>query len=286
MQMSLEGGMTEFLKTGDGEIAYDVTGEGPLVVMVPGMGITRNTYRFLAPALAAAGYRVATMDLRGHGESSLGWDSYTRTDTADDIVALIEHLGGPAVVVGHSFAGGSATIAAAQRPELVTAIVEIAPFTRAQKPDLGALLSNGHYRKGMTRLMGVALLRSIGLWKSYLDHAYPGVKPADWADYLAALEGDLRRPGRMAVVSAMGASAPTDAGAHLGGIRCPALVVMGTRDPDWADPRAEADGVVAGMPQGLGEVVMIDGAGHYPHAQHPGEVAAAVLAFLKERVGG
>ncbi|KAB8185422.1 alpha/beta fold hydrolase [Microbispora catharanthi] len=278
--------MTEFLKIGEGEIAYDVTGEGPLVVMVPGMGDSRRAYRFLAPALAAAGYRVATMDLRGHGESSLGWDSYTRTDTADDIVALIEHLGGPAVVVGHSFAGGAATIAAAKRPELVGALVEVDPFTRAQKPDLGGLLSNGHYRKGMTRLMGVALLRSTGLWKSYLDHAYPGVKPADWAHYLAALESDLRRPGRMAVVSAMGASAPTDAGAHLDGIRCPALVVMGSRDPDWADPRAEADGVVAEMPQGLGDVVMIDGAGHYPHAQHPDEVAAAILAFLKQRARG
>ncbi|TQS31105.1 alpha/beta fold hydrolase [Microbispora sp. KK1-11] len=278
--------MTEFLKIDGGEIAYDVTGEGPLVVMVPGMGITRNTYRFLAPALAAAGYRVATMDLRGHGESSLGWDSYPRTDTADDIVALIEHLGGPAVVVGHSFAGGSATIAAARRPELVTAIVEIGPFTRAQKPDLGGLLRNAHHRRGMTRLMSAGLLRSVGLWKSYLDYAYPGVKPADWAGYLAALEKDLRRPGRMAVVSTMGFAAPTDAGAHLGGIRCPALVVMGTRDPDWADPRAEADGIVAGMPAGLGKVVMIEGAGHYPHAQYPDEVAAAMLAFLGERARG
>ncbi|MBX6382648.1 MAG: alpha/beta hydrolase [Microbispora sp.] len=276
--------MTEFLTTGGGEIAYDVTGEGPLVVMAPGMGDSRRAYRFLVPALTGAGYRVATMDLRGHGESSLGWDSYTRTDVADDIVALIEHLGGPAVVVGHSFAGGAATIAAARRPELVSALVEIGPFTRPQKPDLGGLLSNGRYRKGMTKLMGVALLRSIGLWKSYLDHAYPGVKPADWADYLAGLDADLRRPGRMAVVSAMGASAPTDAGEHLDRIRCAALVVMGTDDPDWADPRAEADGIVAGMPQGLGEVVMIDGAGHYPHAQHPDEVAAAMLAFLKERV--
>ncbi|GGO02167.1 hydrolase [Microbispora rosea subsp. aerata] len=278
--------MTETLKTGGGELAYDVTGEGPLVVMVPGMGDSRRAYRFLAPALTAAGYRVATMDLRGHGESSLGWDSYTRTDTAHDIVALIEHLGGPAVVVGHSFAGGAATIAAARRPELVTALVEIGPFTRPQKPDLGGLLRKGRYRKGMTRLMGVALLRSTGMWKSYLDHAYPGVKPADWTDYLAALESDLSRPGRMAVVSAMGASAPVDAGAHLDRIRCAALVVMGTHDPDWADPRAEADGIVAGMPAGLGKVAMIEGAGHYPHAQHPDEVAAAMLAFLKEHDRG
>src|SRR5690349_12559392 len=123
MNISLEDGVTEFLTIGDGEIAYDVTGEGPLVVMVPGMGDSRRAHRCLVPALAAAGYRVAAMDLRGHGESSLGWESYTRTDTANDIVALIEHLGGPAVVVGHSFAGGAATIAAARRPELVGALV-------------------------------------------------------------------------------------------------------------------------------------------------------------------
>ncbi|WP_182885129.1 alpha/beta fold hydrolase [Microbispora sp. H10885] len=287
MRISLEDGVTEsgvtrFLKIGEGEIAYDVIGEGPLVVLVPGMGDSRRAYRFLAPVLAAAGYRVAAVDLRGHGESSLGWDSYTRTDTANDIVALIEHLGGPAVVVGHSFAGGAATIAAARRPELVGALVEIGPFTRPQQPDLGGLLRDSAYRRGMLLLMGVAIFRSAGLWKSYLGHAYPGVKPADWADYLTALGDDLARPGRMAVLSAMGTAAPKDAGAHLGGIRCAALVVMGSRDPDWADPRAEADGVVAGMPAGLGRVAMIDGAGHYPHAQYPGEVAAAVLAFLEE----
>lgn len=93
---------------------------------------------------------------------------------------------------------------------------------------------------------------------------------------------DVTGESPLVVLSAMGTSAPKDAGAHLGGIRCAALVVMGTRDPDWADPRAEADGVVAGMPAGLGRVAMLDGAGHYPHAQYPGEVAAAVLAFLKE----
>ncbi|MGH3192240.1 MAG: hypothetical protein ACRDOL_34335 [Streptosporangiaceae bacterium] len=37
------------------------------------MGDTRNAYRFLVPPLAAAGYRSAAADLRGHGESSTGW---------------------------------------------------------------------------------------------------------------------------------------------------------------------------------------------------------------------
>ena len=39
------------------------------------------------------------------------------------------------------------------------------------------------------------------------------------------------------------------------------------------------------MPPGLGEVVTVDGAGHYPHAQSPDEVAALVIPFLKQHVG-
>lgn len=273
--------MTEFLKTGDGTLAYDVTGEGPLIVLAHGMGDNRAAYREMAVRLADAGFRVARTDLRGHGESSTGWSSYTRTDVAADLLALVRHLGGPAVIVGHSFAGGAATIAAAREPELVSAVVEISPFTRAQKIDPGALVSHARYRKGMALLMGAGLLRSVGLWKRYLGHAYPGLRPAGVADHIAALEADLRRPGRMAVVSRMGMSAPTDAGAVLADIQCPALVIGGTLDPDWADPRAEAEGVVAGMPAGLGRLEMIEGAGHYAHVQFPAEVTAAVLAFLK-----
>jgi pimeloyl-ACP methyl ester carboxylesterase len=57
---------------------------------------------------------------------------------------------------------------------------------------------------------------------------------------------------------------------------------MGTLDPDFPDPRAEGDAIVAAMPSGLGRVAMVSGAGHYPHAQSPDEVAALVIPFLKE----
>src|SRR5215472_13739662 len=104
--------MTEFLNVPGGRIAYDVIGSGSLVVLSHGIGDRRQAYRFLAPMLAQVGYRVATADLRGHGESSIGWPSITRTDIAGDLLALIDHLGGPAVLVGHSISGGAATIAA------------------------------------------------------------------------------------------------------------------------------------------------------------------------------
>ncbi len=277
--------MTEFLEVEGGRIAYEVTGEGPLVVLLPGMGIQRDFYGSLAVQLAAAGYRVAAADLRGHGESSTGWSSYTRTDTAADTLALIRHLGGPAVVVGHSFSGGSATIAAAQAPDLVSAVVEIGPFTRVPKISLGALLSNSRYRKGTWLLLATGLTGSVSTWTRYLDHAFPGPKPAGYNELISALQANLREPGRMAATRKMGRSRPTDAEAKLGSIRCPALVVMGTLDPDWPDPRAEADAIVAAMPTGLGRVVMIDGAGHYPQTQYPDQVAVALLPFLKEHAG-
>jgi pimeloyl-ACP methyl ester carboxylesterase len=278
----MEADMTEFLEVEGGRIAYEVVGEGPLVVLAHGMGDNRNAYRFMVPALTAAGYRVANTDLRGQGESSTGWSSYTRTDTAADLLALIRQLGGPAVIVGHSFSGGSATIAAAQAPELVSAIVEIDAFTRVPKISYGAFLTNRRYRRGGLRLIATALTGRVGAWISYLDVAFPGTKPADYAEAIAALRANLREPGRMAVAQQMGKSQPTDAEAKLASIRCAALVIMGTLDSDWADPRAEADAIVAAMPAGLGRPVMIDGAGHYPHTQFPDQVAAALLPFLKE----
>ena len=60
-----------------------------------------------------------------------------------------------------------------------------------------------------------------------------------------------------------------DAEKQLPNVKCPALVIMGTLDPDFAGPQAEGDAIVAAMPAGAGTVAMIDGAGHYPHAQSP-----------------
>jgi pimeloyl-ACP methyl ester carboxylesterase len=60
---------------------------------------------------------------------------------------------------------------------------------------------------------------------------------------------------------------------------------MGTADPDFPGPQAEGEAIVAAMPAGLGTVAVIDGAGHYPHAQSPDAVAALVIPFLTEHAG-
>ena len=272
--------MTEFLTIDGGTLAYDLTGTaGPLVVLAHGMGDSRQAYRFLTPALVDAGYRVAAVDLRGCGESSAEWPSYSRTDIAGDLLALVRHLGGPAVLVGHSIAGGAVTIAAATAPELVTALVELAPFTRKQSMSLGDLRV-ASFRRGMVRLLGTALLGSTTQWAKYLDLAYPGPKPGDWGTRLDQITAMLAEPGRMKALQAMGKTTPVDAGQQLGNVRCPVLVLQGSADPDWAAPRAEGEAVVADLPPGLGRLVMVDGAGHYPHVQFPTQVATAILTFL------
>ncbi|MBU8547791.1 MULTISPECIES: alpha/beta fold hydrolase [Streptomyces] len=272
--------MTEYLPVDGGTIAFEVAGSGPLVVLAHGMGDSRAAFRHVVPRLVAAGYRVASVDLRGCGESSVDWPSWSRTDIAGDLLAVIRHLGGPAVLVGHSVSGGAATVAAAAEPSLVTAVVELAPFTRKQSLRLGDLRVT-RFRRGMLRLLGAGVLGSLPLWRSYLDVAYPGVKPDDWTERLGRIDSLLREPGRMKAMQSMGRSAPTDAGARLGHVRCPVLVVMGTEDPDWADPRAEGSAVVEALPSGLGRLEMIEGAGHYPHDQYPDRVVALVLDFLR-----
>ncbi|AZS83737.1 alpha/beta hydrolase [Streptomyces griseoviridis] len=272
--------MTEYLAVDGGTIAYEVTGSGPLIVLAHGMGDSRDAYRAVIPRLVAAGHRVAAVDLRGCGESSVDWPAWNRTALAGDLLAVIRHLGGPAVLVGHSVSGGAATIAAAREPSLITGVVELAPFTRKQSVRLGDLRVK-RYRQGMLRLLGTGLLGSVPMWRSYLDVAYPGVKPADWTERLGRVDALLREPGRMKAVQNMGRQAPTDAGAQLGNVRCPVLVVMGTLDPDWADPRAEGTAIVDALPAGLGRLEMIEGAGHYPHDQFPDRVVELTLDFLR-----
>ena len=271
--------MTEHLSIDGNTLAYDLVGDGPLVVLAHGIGDTRHSYRFLAPALAEVGYRVANVDIRGCGESSLGWDGYSRTGIASDLVALVRHLGGPAVIIGQSISGGAATIAAATAPELITGVIELAPFTRAVSYSVGGLLSNKRYRSGIMLLGQTVMTGSLKAWKKYLDLAYP-TKPTDWDAELTRIDTALREPGRMKALQAMCKSKPADAGAQLRNIRCPVLIVEGSADPDWADPGAEAEKIIADLPTGLGEMTVLDGVGHYPHAQAPEQTLAVALPFL------
>lgn len=260
---------TNYLARPEGRVAYDVDGGGPLVVLVPGMGDLRATYRFVAPVLREAGYRVALTDLRGHGDSDATFATYGDSETADDILALIEELGGPAVIVGNSMGAGAAAIAAAQRPELVNGLVLIGPFVR-----------NGKMSAMQRLLLRVAMAPLwVGItWKAYIPKLYAGHRPGDFEDYRGQVVSSLKRPGHARAFSRTVRTSHDAAEARLGEVTASTLVIMGDQDPDFPDPKAEAEWIAATL---HGEAVMAPEAGHYPQSQQPEVTNSAMLGFLK-----
>jgi pimeloyl-ACP methyl ester carboxylesterase len=261
---------TLYLDRPEGRIGYDTQGAGPLLVLVPGMGELRSSYRFLTPALVAAGYTVATTDLRGHGDSDTTFSAYGDVETAGDISALIDELGGPAVIVGNSLAAGSGVIVAADHPGQVTGLVLVGPFVR--NPQLGRLMSA--LFRAMTAPLWVARV-----WKAYLPTLYAGQKPVDFDSYRASVFASLRRPAYGKAFSKT--TRQTDhapAEARLAAVTAPVLVIMGERDPDFKDPAAEARWIGETL---HAEVVLVPEAGHYPQSQQPQITSDAVLGFLE-----
>lgn len=261
---------TRFLTVDEGRIAYDDTGGGrPLVLAIPGMGDLRSEYRALRPLLQQAGYRVVTMDVRGHGETSARWSDYSSQAVGRDAVALIEHLGaGPAVVMGNSFAAGSALWAAHDAPAQVHGVVLLGPIVRDGEPSWFARAAVSVGFGGPWR---------VAFWMAYWNSLFPTRKPADHDEAKAALAANLREPGRMDALRRMVSLSKADTEAIVASSRVPALVVMGTRDPDFPDATAEA----RWLGRALGtEPLIVEGAGHYPHLEMPERVAPPLLAFL------
>ena len=158
-------------------IAYETVGAGPLVVCIPGMGELRSSYRFLAAALAAAGFRVAMMDLRGHGDSDDGFEAFDDEAAAADALALVDELGGPALVVGNSMGAGAAVIAAATRPDAVRGLVLLAPFVRNPP---GSALGSLALRLALLRPWGPAV------WRAYHRSLFRQTRAAPFQN------GDIR----------------------------------------------------------------------------------------------
>jgi pimeloyl-ACP methyl ester carboxylesterase len=260
---------TRYLDRPEGRIGYDLQGSGPLVVLAPGMGELRSSYRFLAPELVAAGYTVATTDLRGHGDSDTTFSSYGDVDTAGDLSALIEHLGEPAVIVGNSMSSAAGVIVAAEHPERVTGLVLVGPYVR--NPQVNPVMM-----AVFTALMAPFWIATT--WKAYMPTLYSGRKPVDFDSYRASVVASLRRPGYAQAFSLTTRTDHAPAEAVIPKVTAPTLVVMGERDPDFKDPVAEARWIGERL---NAEVVMVPDSGHYPQSQQPELTSAAVVRFLE-----
>lgn len=261
---------TQYFERSEGTIGYDDSqGEGELAIMEPGMGALRSEYRYLAPALIEAGYRVVTADLRGHGESSTGWSEYTLPASGRDILALIDYLdAGPVHFIGTSFTPGAAVWAAAEKPEAFRSLTLIGPWVRDASTSFIQNLMTAVLLNGPWKVHG---------WGMFYKTLYPTQKPADFDDYMAELRANLRQPGRFEALKGLGFSPKTASEERIAQLEAPVLVIMGTKDPDWPDPEAEARWIVDQL---SAELLLVEGAGHYPQTEMPEKVTPVILEFL------
>lgn len=118
---------------------------GPQLVLLHGLGARWQTFMPLVPRLAQE-WQLFLLDLRGHGQSGRTPARYHLADFAGDVVAFIEQVTTPPVVLyGHSLGGWIALDIAARRPELVRGVVvgDSALYIEHLDPDLAiSYLSN------------------------------------------------------------------------------------------------------------------------------------------------
>ncbi|WP_080796792.1 alpha/beta fold hydrolase [Corynebacterium pacaense] len=260
-QLSVSGGALATTARGDDE--------GPLLICSPGIGDSRDAFDPLAGILASSGYRVVSIDLRGHGESDTGFAAYGDEATADDLLRAIDVLGGgPAVLVGASLSAASATIAAGREPGRVAGLILIGPFLR----NGGSPVMRGLLRLALKRPWGPAV------WRTYAAGLWPGLGE-DAVDRAAETTRNLREPGRWEAFERTARSDHRVVSPWIPRVTAPSLVVMGDADPDWKDPLAEAEWVCDQLGS---QLFMVKGAGHAPMLEKPDEVAGAVLSFLRE----
>ncbi|WP_342667858.1 alpha/beta hydrolase [Luteipulveratus mongoliensis] len=101
-------------------------GTGPLVVLLHGFPEFWWAWRAQIPALVAAGYRVAAMDLRGYGASDKPPQGYDTFTLAADVAAVIRCLGErSATVVGHGWGGWIAWSMPSMQPDVTRAVASL-----------------------------------------------------------------------------------------------------------------------------------------------------------------
>jgi pimeloyl-ACP methyl ester carboxylesterase len=252
-------------------LAHDDTGgTGPLVLLVPGAGDIRSEYRFLAPALAEAGYRVVTADLPGHGGSDIA-DRYGIAETGRALLDLIDHLGGgPVSIIGCSFAPAAAIWAATERPAAVADLVLISPH----------LTADGSLKARFQNLAVSVAIRgpwAAGVWAKFYRGWYPTSPPADLDSEIAALRLMLADSARRKAVRETLTASREGMEDRMAALDSRSLLVFGSADDHFSDPTEEA----ATIAERIGsQISVIDGAGHYPHVERADVVAPIVVDFL------
>jgi pimeloyl-ACP methyl ester carboxylesterase len=126
------------LKVPGAQLSYEVTGSGPLLILIPGASGAGEVFCPLAHHLSAQ-YQVVIYDRRGFSRSSLDGpqdDDHRLSTDADDVRRLIEHLTDqPATVFGSSSGALVAFEVISHAPSRVQTVVAHEPLAVALLPD-------------------------------------------------------------------------------------------------------------------------------------------------------
>jgi pimeloyl-ACP methyl ester carboxylesterase len=247
---------------------YETHGAGrPLVLLHGGLG-SGEMFGPTLPTLAEH-HQVIAPDLQGHGRTG---DIDRPLDVklmADDIAALIRHLGlDRPDLVGYSLGGGVALFTARKYPEFVRKLVVVSAHAKrdAVYPDMLA-------QQGQVSAASVEALKDTPMYELYQRVA---PRPEDFGRLLdkvgasMAVDFDFREDIRALQVPTMFAAADADMAPPRHYVEIFELLDGGLRDGGWAGE---------GRPQGGHALAIIPGATHYDVATSP-VLAAAVLAFL------
>jgi len=248
------------------DLYYETHGSGaPLVLLHGGIGEI-DMFGPVLPALAA-GRQVIAVDLQGHGGTADIARPLSYEAMADDVAALVHHLGlSNASVLGYSLGGGVALRTAIQHPQVVRRLVIVStPFKRA-----------GWHREnldGMAQTTSAVAesLKQTPLWELYSKKA---PRPQDFPRLLDKMASFLSRD--------------YDWSAEVAALRQPTMVVSGDWDAVRIDHTAELfkllgggqkDALWDGSNMNLNRLTILPGATHYTIFSDP-RLAAAAIPFL------
>lgn len=249
---------------GPARVRAFVRGAGPTVAMLSGMGRPPDDLEAFGAMIADAGYRVALTEYRGIGKSVGPLEGITFHDLARDVVAVIERVGGgPAALVGHAFGNRIARTVAADRPDLVAAVVMLGSSGKVPpSPEVAAAIKVAQSmhlpakeREAAVRLAWYGPGRDISTW---LD---------GWS--VPVIQASLK------------AAEATPLGEFWTAGKAPMLIVQGLSDVS-APP--ENGRLLKSEVGDRATLVELSGIGHALPVEAPQEVAAPVLDYLSKHL--
>ncbi|MDA0999055.1 MAG: alpha/beta hydrolase [bacterium] len=246
----------------------DIRGEGPPLVLLPGLGDTVWIWHRLIPLLPS-GQRIIALEPRGQGRSASPKGPYTLDMLSGDLRKLIERLGlARPVLIGQGLGARVAILFAIENPELPSGLILTAADAGPPKP---------FFRSTFTKRIQNAEIGDMGeAYKSLkaVGGLPRGMSPKERAEHHRNFLANMPE-GYTAVCRAL-LNAP-DLTPRLGEIRCPVLVLAGSEDEE----RVESAQVLAARIPDC-EALIIEGAKRNPSFEQAGGVATQLNLFLQK----